>query len=176
MTAPAAAHPDQASRALKTILRAGMLAGLLDGLDALLFIGIISGIPVIRVFQFIASGLLGPGAFRGGWATAGLGVVLHFFIATAAAAVFYALSVKLTILLHKPLVWGPLYGMGVFLFMHYVVVPLSRTPKQAPATAADLANLIFSHVFFVGIPIAWITSRARSVNARTSPQRPLRKS
>ena len=139
-----------------------MLAGLLDGLDAVLFIGIAGGIPVIRVFQFIASGLLGVDAFHGGWATAGLGAVLHFFIATAAAAVFYALSVKLPMLLHKPAVWGPLYGGGVFLFMHYVIVPLSRTPRQPPATAASLANLICSHVFFVGIPIAWITSRARA--------------
>jgi uncharacterized membrane protein YagU involved in acid resistance len=138
-----------------------MLAGLLDGLDAVLFIAIARGIPVIRVFQFIASGLLGVEAFHAGWAAAALGVLLHFFIATVAAAVFYALSVKLPMLLRKPLVWGPLYGMGVFLFMHYVVVPLSRTPKQSPATVADLANLIFSHVFFVGIPIAWITSRAR---------------
>jgi hypothetical protein len=163
MATSAAALPYQLSRALKIILRAGMLAGLLDGLDAVLFIGIASGIPVIRIFQFIASGLLGVDAFHGGWATAGLGVVLHFSIAIAAAAVFYVLSVRLPMLLRKPAVWGPLYGLGVFLFMHYVVVPLSRTPKQSPATVADLANLIFSHIFFVGIPISWITSRARNV-------------
>jgi len=54
----------------------------------------------------------------------------------------------------------------VFLFMHYLVVPLSATPKQGTATTADYLNLIFSHVFFVGIPIAFITGRSvRKVTA-----------
>jgi hypothetical protein len=138
-----------------------MLAGFLDGLDAALFIGLARGVPVIRVFQFIASGLLGVGAFQGGWATAALGVGIHFMIATGAAAVFYALSLKLPVVLRKPVLWGPLYGMGVFFFMHYLVVPLSAAPKQPPAVAVDLLNLIFSHIFFVGLPIAWVISRAR---------------
>ncbi len=162
MSASAITPSNHRRRALPIIQRAGLLAGVLDGLDAGLFIGVARGIPPIRVFQFIASGLLGVRSFNGGWATAVLGVALHFLIAMSAAAVFYALSLKLPWLLHKPLLWGPVYGMGVFLFMHYVVVPLSAAPRQPPAGAANLLNLIFSHIFFVGIPIAWITSRARS--------------
>lgn len=162
MTTTAITAQDRHGHALPTILRAGLLAGLLDGLDAALFIGLARGIPPIRVFQFIASGLLGVSSFRGGWATAALGIALHFLIAISAAAVFYALSLKWTILLRKPLLWGPVYGMGVFLFMHDLVVPLSAAPVQPPAAASALLNLIFSHIFFVGIPIAWVTSRARS--------------
>ena len=62
-------------------------------------------------------------------------------------------------LLRRRLVWGPIFGLGVFLFMHYLVVPLSAAPKQHPATIASLANLVFSHIFFVGIPIAMVVSR-----------------
>ena len=162
MATTAITAQDRNGHALPTILRAGLLAGLLDGLDAALFIGLARGIPPIRVFQFIASGLLGVSSFRGGWATAALGIALHFLIAISAAAVFYALSLKWTILLRKPLLWGPVYGMGVFLFMHDLVVPLSAAPVQPPAAASALLNLIFSHIFFVGIPIAWVTSQARS--------------
>ena len=148
------------SCALRTILVSGFIAGFLDGMDAVVFIGWISGIPVHRVFQFIASGVLGVAAFRGGWPAVALGVIFHFAIALCAATVYYLLSRKLPVILQAPFVWGPIYGVGVFLFMHYVVVPLSAAPRQPPATAGAIANLIFSHVFFVGIPIALINSRA----------------
>ena len=145
--------------ALRTIAKAGLLAGFLDGMDAVVYIGLISGVPVIRVFQFIASGAVGVQAFHAGLGAAALGVFFHFVIAIGAAAVFYALSRKLPMLLRRPLVWGPIYGLGVFLFMHYLVVPLSAAPKQPPAMIASLANLVFSHIFFVGIPIAMVVSR-----------------
>lgn len=148
------------SHPFKTIVTAGLLAGILDGADAAIVIALMNGIPAARVFQFIASGALGVRAFKGGNATAALGVALHFTIAMGAAAAFYLLSTKLPMLLRRPLLWGPVYGIGVFFFMHYIVVPLSATPRQPPASTAAILNLLFSHIFFVGIPIALVTSRA----------------
>jgi hypothetical protein len=156
---PASIDTARTAATLRTIAKAGLLAGFLDGMDAVVYIGLISGVPVIRVFQFIASGAVGVQAFHAGLGAAALGVFFHFVIATGAAAVFYVLSRKLPMLLRKPLLWGPIYGMGVFLFMHYVVVPLSAAPKQPPAKISSLANLVFSHIFFVGIPIAMVISR-----------------
>jgi hypothetical protein len=49
--------------------------------------------------------------------------------------------------------------MVVFFIMRYLVVPLSAAPKQGPATPGALLNLVFSHIFFVGIPIALIVAR-----------------
>lgn len=146
--------------AFRTILTAGLTAGFLDGLDAVVYIGWISGVPVARVFQFIASGALGVRAFHGGLAAASLGVVFHFMIAVCAAAVFYLLTRRWKWPLQAPFLAGPIYGFAVFLFMHYLVVPLSAAPRQPPASVGSIANLIFSHVFFVGIPIALITRRA----------------
>ena len=146
-------------RPLRTIVAAGLLAGFLDGLDAVVFIGGMSGAPVIRVFQFIAGGALGIKSFQGGAATAALGVAFHFVVAIGAAAVFYVLSAKLPMVLRHPLLWGAVYGIAVFLFMHYLVVPLSAAPRQSPLSARALANLLFSHIFFVGIPIALVTRR-----------------
>ena len=141
------------------VAKAGVIVGILDGLDAVVFNSVFKSVPAIRVFQFIASGAVGVAAFRGGVATALLGVFFHLLIATGAALVFYLLSRAVPILTRRPLLFGPVYGLAVFFFMRYVVVPLSAAPKQPPATAAWLANLVFSHVFFVGIPIALITSR-----------------
>ena len=157
MHASATAAEPSSRRALRAILTAGLVAGLLDGLDAVVFIGWIRGVPVARIFQFIASGAVGLRAFHMGAAGVALGVFFHFVIATGAAAAFYVLSRKWTALLDKPFVWGPIYGFGVFLFMRYVVVSLSATPHQPPSKVSAILNLIFSHVFFVGIPIALIT-------------------
>ena len=150
----------QPAQPLRTIVTAGVLAGVLDGLDAVLVITALANVSAVRVFQFIASGLIGVQSFRGGIATAFLGVLLHFTIAMGAAATFYCASLQLPFLLRRPLLWGPLYGVAVFLFMHYVVVPLSSAPKQPPASPASILNLLFSHIFFVGLPIALITSRS----------------
>ncbi len=152
--------PKHPACTLRIILVAGMLAGFLDGLDAAVFIGLVNRIAVMRVFQFIASGALGMKLFQGGWATASLGVVFHFLIAVSAAAVFYGISRRFPTLLRRPLLSGAAYGIGVFLFMHYLVVPLSAAPRQPPIERFALLNLIFSHVFFVGIPIAIVTARA----------------
>jgi hypothetical protein len=77
MSTTATKAPLRPSRALRTIVTAGLFAGFLDGMDAVVFIAWMSGIPVMRVFQFIASGALGVKSFDGGWATAALGVLFH---------------------------------------------------------------------------------------------------
>lgn len=149
----------RSARPFKTILAAGLIAGFLDGMDAVVYIAWMNGRSATRIFQFIASGALGMRSFGGGAGTALLGVFFHFVIAMGAAAVFYAISMRLPMVLRRPLLWGPVYGVGVFAIMHYVVVPLSAAPKQPPLSPAALANLLFSHIFFVGIPIAWVTKR-----------------
>ena len=160
MTTSVAALPRRSAAALPTILKAGLLAGLLDGLDAAVIIAGMNHISPVRVFRFIASGVLGLSAFHGGPGIAALGVVLHFVIAIGAAATFYAISRVLPMVLRRPLLWGSLFGLGVYFFMHYLVVPLSRTPRQPPMATWALINLLFSHIFFVGIPIALVTARA----------------
>ena len=65
-------------------------------------------------------------AFRGGWATAALGLAIHFLIAFTAAAVFYAASRRIAALLHHPWFAGVGYALVVYGFMYWVVMPLSR--------------------------------------------------
>jgi hypothetical protein len=80
-----------ADRAMWTPARAllvgALTVGVLDGLDALVFFGL-RGLSPARLFQGIASGLLGRSAFEGGMATALLGVLLHLFIAFAVVTTY----------------------------------------------------------------------------------------
>jgi hypothetical protein len=73
-------------QAAPTILLGGLMAGILDGLDALIFYRAAFSVPPARLFQGIARGLLGDQALTGGWKTVVLGIALHFTVAIGAAA------------------------------------------------------------------------------------------
>ena len=148
-------------KAFETILVGGLIAGVLDGLDAVVYYGWASGVTPGRLFQHIASGLLGARAFRGGWATTLLGVLCHFTIAIGAAAGFYAASQVIPLLARKPWISGPAFGICVYVVMHYFVVPLSAVAaRKAPMAGLELADQLFSHMFFVGLPIALMARRS----------------
>ncbi len=148
-------------RAFDTILLGGLIAGVLDGLDAVVFYGWSFGVPPTLLFQNIAAGLLGRRSFHGGWYTVLLGIACHFSIAIGAAAVFYCASLVIPVLWRRPWIFGPTFGVLVYLFMHYIVVPLSAVPKRTvPVTLFEVVDQLFSHTMFVGLPIALMARRS----------------
>jgi hypothetical protein len=60
-----------------------------------------------------------------GWISAAIRLVCHFTIALTAATVYCVTSRKLRVLLKHPVFCGLLYGELVFVFMYFVVLPLS---------------------------------------------------
>jgi hypothetical protein len=136
----------------RAILYGAVAVSTLDAIDAIVFFGL-RGAQPIRIFQSIASGLLGRAAFQGGSATALLGVALHFFIASGIVVTFYLASRRLPVLLRHPAVAGLLYGLAVYGVMNYVVVPLSASGRGA-FSAPVLINGLLIHAFGVGLPTA----------------------
>jgi hypothetical protein len=131
------------------IATGGFLAGVLDLTQALTLFG--KNIPLA-----IAAGLLGPlRAFHGGAATYALGVLLHFFIAFTAAAIYYATSFKLRFLPRHALVCGLFFGAAVELFMRLIVLPLSALHARGPYEYRDLVLGLVVHMFLVGLPISF---------------------
>lgn len=145
-------------KAYQAILWGGLLAGTLDILAAFINSGLHSVSPT-RILQAIASGLLGKDAFNGGFATAALGLVLHFFIATTATAFYYAVSRKLKVLVDHAVVCGLAYGIPVYLVMNLVVLPLSAVPFKPPHTLGAVVTAALILMFCVGLPIALIVRR-----------------
>lgn len=136
---------------VRAIMTGGLAAGMLD---TFLAMGQFRVGPVI-VYQSVASGLLGKASYRGGLATAALGLLLHFFIATTASAVYVGASTRLPQLLKQPIPCGLAFGVAVYFFMRGIVLPLSAA-RPGPFAWTGLVG----HAVLVGLPIAFLASRA----------------
>jgi len=131
------------------VLFGGMTAGVLDMIPAFISYG-------MKAPQGVAAGLIGrSAAFQGGAATWILGMLLHFFIAFTASAIYCATGRKLTFLAEHWLVCGLFYGMAVFLFMNLVVVPLSALHLAGPYDLHGLIEGIFGNMVEIGLPISF---------------------
>jgi hypothetical protein len=108
-----------------------------------------------RVLQAIASGALGRAAYDGGLASALVGLLSHFTVATGAATVFVLMARRVPWLLRAPWVSGPVFGIGVWAAMRFVVLPLSAFPHVQPSDPEAIATALLIHVLFVGLPIAF---------------------
>jgi len=149
------------------VLVGGLVGGALDILFAISFAAY-NGIPALRLLQSVASGLLGRDAYTGGVPIAALGLFLHFAMAIAFAGAFVLVSRRVALLVRRPLIFGGLFGVGVFLFMRFVVLPWSAFPH--PVSFRPLATTLdlLSHVFLFGIPIA-LAARAASPVRQAHP-------
>lgn len=136
----------------------GLIAGTLDITAACVYSWVRGNVSPVRVLQFVASGVLGPESFAGGAKTAILGLALHFLIATTATAIFYFASRKWMFLVEQPILAGLLYGIPVYLFMNFVVLPLSQVAQRPQPISARIINLVIL-MFCIGLPIALIVRR-----------------
>ena len=134
------------------ILVGGLIAGTLDLTQACILFG--WDIPFA-----IAAGLLGRQALHGGAGTYILGVLLHYFIASSAAATYYAASRRLRFLTEYPLICGLFFGAAVEEVMNLVVLPLSALHTRGPYELKDLLLGLGVHMVVVGLPIAYSVRR-----------------
>lgn len=155
---------------LKPILYAGALVGVLDITAACIQVYVASGMMPIRLLQGVAGGLLGRGSYNGGFATAALGLVMHFTMAMTVATIFYALSRRFPLpqKLLGVVAVGLLYGAAVFAVNNFVTAPFLawvrslylHTPVVFKPPMGWTQLVI--HLFCVGLPIALVMRRFAS--------------
>jgi hypothetical protein len=145
------------SQAAQAIFWGGLITGILDLIYAFASV-VLRGYPAIVLPQAIASGLLGVKSFEGGLPTAILGVGLEFLITFVATAVYYAASRKLTFLTRQAVLWGVLYGVAIYFFMNFVVVPRSAAPKFDHTWVSRASDFVV-HMFLIGLPMALAVRR-----------------
>jgi len=145
--------------AVTLVLGGGVVAGTLDIVYACVFWALKRNVPPMRIFQSVASGLLGPASFQGGAKTAALGLALHYFIAVSMSVAYYLVARRWALLGQRPLLCGAAYGLLLYGIMNYVVVPLSAAGSGSK-DALWITLSIAVHMFLIGVPIALFTRRA----------------
>ena len=145
-TVSISAAPQKRSLVLP-ILVGGSVAGLLDMTSAYITFGRYMPIG-------IAGGVVGA---AGRHLTAGqyiLGLAIHYFIAFSAATAYCLASKKLEFLRDNFFVCGVFFGIGFFLFMQLVVLPLSAYHAMGPYQYRGLVQGLLAHIFLIGLPIS----------------------
>ena len=151
-------NEDRSSGRGQAIVAGGLAVAVLDALDALVAYKLAYGMSPLAIYQFVASGMLGPGAYAGGAATALVGLAVHLLIAFTAATVFVLASERFPTLRGNAVGWGLAFGVAVFGVMSFVVIPLSRIPASVPSLPL-LVNGVVGHALLVGLPIALAARR-----------------
>jgi hypothetical protein len=141
------------------LLAGWLTVGTVDFLDAIVFSYLRSGAAPVRVFQGVAFGLLGRDTYQGGLKTFALGVTIHYFIAFCIVATYFVASRLVPALVERPWVYGAIYGLGVYVFMNRVVIPMSLIGAQR-FVLAPFVNGVLIHMLGIGIPSALFAAAA----------------
>jgi hypothetical protein len=112
----------------------------------------------LRVMQWDASNALGMAAYRGGWATAALGTLMHFAVSIVWGALYVAAAVRVRWFVTHPVAGGALLGIVAMSVMR-AVVHLGHAIVRPFPNALSFSNILIAHVVFFGIPVALVASR-----------------
>ena len=142
---------------MSRLVRAGLLTGIVDGLFSSVLSAFFYGSTVSRLWQGVASVLLGSDPLNGGRRTALIGLLMHFGVAFAWSAVFLFLLLRwewirgLLASRHGVLKVAALYGPFIWMVMSLVVIP--ALTQRPPRITLRWWIQWFGHIPFVGIPI-----------------------
>jgi hypothetical protein len=152
VAAPAARRPS-----LRSVLLGALAAGLTAGTIDVFAAALINHARPDLILRAIASGVWGRWAFQApAWMPAA-GIGLQWAMSVVIALIFALAAWRWDTLRRRPVVWGLAYGVGVFLVMNLVVVPLSNASHRAHVTPLWLAENILAMLLF-GVIIAGIVA------------------
>src|SRR5688572_22066225 len=136
-------------------------AGVVGAIDFLYATGffVLMGRPWHRVWQHVASAVLGQASFTGGYPTAVLGVLLHFTVAACIVGVYLIASRWVPLLREKTLLFGIAFGVIAFFVMTLVVVPLTRIGRNPLVWSAFNIGGLLVHAFLLGPAAAYFARR-----------------
>lgn len=163
MTAAAsslAPEPRFGRRDAAAVVAAG-LAGAVAEMAVVIPIQAQLGNSVARVFQTISAGAIGRAAFASGAPGVAFGVAVHLLVSLAAALVYVEAALRWPALDRRPVAGGIAFGAAAYVFMTWIVIPLSAIGLHPPRSLPLMAASIAVHLFAFGLPIALVSSLVR---------------
>jgi hypothetical protein len=143
--------------ALPRLLRAGVLTALSDFFFSSILVVFIYHSTFARLWQGVASTLLGPEAINGGTRYVLIGLLMHVGVAFGWSAVFLFVMMRMAwvrALLASPngvLKVAALYGPFIWLVMSLAVIPVLR--HTAPSITIRWLVQLIGHIPFVAWPM-----------------------
>lgn len=102
-----------------------LVTGLADLVFAMGFWWISHQVAPLRILQSIAAGWYGEASFAGGARSASVGALSHFAIIFCFILAYRQAAARWPLLRMHPRAVGAIYGLGLYLLMNFVVLPLS---------------------------------------------------
>jgi hypothetical protein len=142
---------------LRQVVLAGILTAIVDGLFSSVLSAVFYRSTVARLFQGVASTLIGPSAIDGGAAPVLVGVLMHFGVALGWSAVF-AIALSLSPWIRRrvaspggPIAIATVYGPLIWATMSLAIVP--QLTHRPPAIGFRWWVQFIGHIPFVALPI-----------------------
>jgi hypothetical protein len=148
------------------LVRAWLTTALSDGIFSSVLVTVFYGSTFARLWQGVASTLLGPKALDGGTQTVLIGILMHFSVALTWSTVFLAAWTasaairRLASSMGGAFALACIYGPCIWMVMSFIVIPaLTHKP---PAVTCRWWVQFFGHIPFVAIPIGATIGRWRN--------------
>jgi hypothetical protein len=85
--------------------------------------------------------------------------VFQLIIPTVAAAVYFGFDRTISAVRKHPVVSGILYGIVIYGFMNFVVLPLSAIPWKPKFPIEVVVPALLAHMILIGLPMALAVRR-----------------
>jgi hypothetical protein len=150
-------------RVVLLVVGAGLATGFTDGLFASVLSVLFYGSTETRLWQGVASTILGKDAFASGARTALIGLLMHFGVALGWSAVLMSLAVvspSIRRAFSSPggmLKLAAVYGPAIWLVMSLVVIPLLL--HRPPTITSRRWIQGIGHIPFVALPMVAVIGK-----------------
>ena len=150
-----------------TIIKAGIITGVLDKSLAFLYSYLKSGIHPATILQYISKVAFGKATFSDPSILIITGLVVHFAIAMAWAIIFFILYRSLKLVKQNKIVTGIVYGLFVWVMMSIVVLPLWNNKPFVFNPESSTINAVIL-ILAIGLPLSFMAHRFYSKNNNSS--------
>lgn len=146
----------------KQILKATLIAGVLDIIAACLNAYLLSNAMPGIVLKYIASGAFGKPAFSGGSVMILWGLFFHFIIVFTCTLTFFLIYPRVKLLQRSVLLNSILIALIAWVVTNLAVIPLSNIITPTFTISGVLLSVTIL-IVCIGVPISWIAKNYNQV-------------